>query len=53
MSPDQARRVALEYGVVAAEEPQLMPLVRELLYTPLPPGWRFDGSKVCLRVAFS
>lgn len=38
-TPADALRLARAMGVDLAREPFLAPLVRQLLYTPLPPGW--------------
>ena len=45
VTPEQAEKLAETFGVVASEEPHLMPLIRSLLYTPLPPDWSYDGSQ--------
>eukprot|EP00621_Florenciella_sp_RCC1693_P012539 CAMPEP_0182527456 /NCGR_PEP_ID=MMETSP1323-20130603/3858_1 /TAXON_ID=236787 /ORGANISM="Florenciella parvula, Strain RCC1693" /LENGTH=151 /DNA_ID=CAMNT_0024736443 /DNA_START=84 /DNA_END=535 /DNA_ORIENTATION=- len=44
VTPEQAEALARTFGVVASEEPHLMPLIRSLLYTPLPPDWSYDGA---------
>ena len=40
VSADDVLSLASTFGVNLQEEPHLLPLVRQFLYTPLPPGWK-------------